>query len=217
MNKLNKDQTTSRILEAVKNDIKPCTKNQVDNIVFPKWSDLGLLGMIFSQKIKTKEQPNGCDYDEVIYRVVLRVLGGKVLGTGGLPDSYTWKQSKLEDIDPANIRLIGCNSAQGILNLSSVLGTIKDEKEKTMVADMFCSLNKDLLLVTTASESRRCVEITQELFDAGVTACVDSWMETDQDGNAKATMLNVGDFLIVDGESVYCIRRDEFMLTHSLA
>lgn len=79
-------------------------------------------------------------------------------------------------------------------------------------------MKKDLLLVTSAEESRRCVEITPDLYAAGITSCVDEWMEVDSNGEAEETRLNVGDFLIVNeaGNSVYCIRRDEFLETHSL-
>ena len=214
--RINKEKTTALILSL--GNIRLCTKLSLDNIVFPKWSDLGLLGMIFSQKVKTKEQPNGCDYDEATFQVVLRVIGGKVFMTGGRPDAYAWKQDKLLKLmaDPKNIRLVGTNSAQAVINLADVLGTIENEQEKKTVADMFCSLKKDLLLVRTEAENRRCIEVTQELYDAGVTACVDSWMDVDENGEAEATQLNIGDFLIVEGQYVYCIRHDEFVLTHEL-
>lgn len=217
--KLNKKTVTESIHALADGSIRPCTKLQMDNIVFPKWSDLGLLGMIFSQKVKTKEQPLGCDYDEATYQVVMRVINGKVLMTGGRPDAYTWKHTKVAKIiaDPSKVRLIGTNSASAVINLSDVMATIEDRSEKSVFADMFCSLNKDLLLVTTEAEERRCIEVTQEFYDAGLTACVDSWMEPDENGEANATQLQVGDFLIVEESGdVYCIRRDEFIETHSI-
>ena len=216
--KMNKEKSTMFIMGLAKDHIVACVKLALDNMVFPRWSDLGLLGMIFAQKVKTKEQPNGCDYDEATFQVVLRVIGGKVFMTGGRPDAYTWKQDKVIKLmsNSENIKLVGTNSAQAVINLADILGTIKDIQEKKAVADMFCSLNKDLLLIRTEAENRRCIEVTQELYDAGITACVDSWMETDENGEAEATILNVGDFLIVEGESVYCIRREEFLETHSL-
>lgn len=138
--------------------------------------------------------------------------------TGGRPDSYAWKQKKVEGLvaNPTKLQLIGTNSAQAVINLADILGTIENEQEKKAVADMFCNLNKDLLLVRTEAENRRYIEVTQELYDAGVTACVDSWMEPDENGEAEATQLNIGDFLIVEGQYVYCIRRDEFLETHVL-
>lgn len=216
MAKINKERTTKQVMKIAKDQIRGCKKLQMDNIIFPKWDDLGLLGLIFRQDVKTKEQPDGCIYDEATYRVVMRVINGKVLMTGGRPDAYTWKHQKVES--SKNVRFIGCNSAEALINLSGMLETISDVEEKKMFADMFCNMKKDLLLVISAEESRRCVEITPDLYAAGITSCVDEWMEVDSNGEAEETRLNVGDFLIVNeaGNSVYCIRRDEFLETHSL-
>ena len=217
--RLNKAEINEFIHALADDRVRACTKLPMDNIVFPKWSDLGLLGMIFSQKIKTKEQPLGCDYDEAIYRVVMRIINGKVLMTGGRPDAYTWEHSKVVDIlaDPSKIRLIGTNSASAVLNLSKVMSTIDKTDEQMMFADMFCNLNKDLLLVKTEAEDRRYIEVTQDLHDAGLTACVDAWMELDENGEADATPLDVGDFLIFkENGDVYCIQRKEFLETHEI-
>lgn len=55
----------------------------------------------------------------------------------------------------------------------NVLNSIIDEEEKKVFADMFCNLNKNLLLVTSDVEQRRCIEITPELYTAGINYCVD--------------------------------------------
>ena len=214
--KLNKNGITEGIIRV--GTQQPCTKLALANIVFPKWSDTGLMGLIFRQCVSTKEQPVGHIYEEAKFQTVLRVLGGKVL-MSGRPDCYCWTFDKVEKAK--NIRAIGINSAEGILSLCSVLSEISDEEEKKMVADMFASLNKDMLLVHTPAEQRSCIEVTQEMYDAGVTACVDNWMEPDENGEAEATMLQVGDFLIVeknkDGSyGVYRVGRDEFLSTHTL-
>ncbi|MCI9178355.1 MAG: hypothetical protein HFJ28_07455 [Clostridia bacterium] len=213
---VNKAECTRNILRLANYVIKPCTKLQMDNIVFPKWNKAGLLGMIFRQNIRTKEQPEGCFYDEATYQVVMRVIKGHVLMTGGRPDAYTWKQSKVDS--SKNIRLIGTNCAEAVLNLSEIIQTIPDPTEKRLFADMFCRLKDDLLLITSPVEQRSCIEITEELYQSGLTYCVDQWMETDADGKAAVTNLDVGDFLIVSEhkDSVYCIRHDEFMATHCL-
>lgn len=214
--KANKKLLTQQILEAAADQIQHCTKLQMDNIIFPKWNDLGLLGMIFRQDIRTKEQPDGHVYDEAVYQVVMRIISGRVLMTGGRPDSYTWKHSKVAN--SKNVRFIGCNSADAVINLSTTLATITDNEEKHLFADMFCNLNKDLLLITSPEENRLCIEITPELYSSGITSCVDDWMDTDANGEADITSLNIGDFLIVseNKDSVYCIRHDEFLETHSL-
>ena len=83
--KLNKFETTKRILEV--GDTLSCVKLEMQNIVFPKWSDLGMMGLIFRQCVSTKEQPMGNIYDEAIFQTVLRVLDGKVL-MSDRPDCY---------------------------------------------------------------------------------------------------------------------------------
>lgn len=211
--KLNKIETTRNILAIAADKIQACTKLEMNNIVFPKWSDIGLLGMMFRQCLVTKEQPAGNIYSEAEFQTVLRVLGGKVL-MESRPDTYCWKFSKLEKAK--NVRPIGVNCADAIITMCEVLATVSNESEKKMLADMFANLKKDLLLVTSPAESRQCIEVTRELYDAGITACVDEWMEADENGMATATMLNVGDYLIVTNDGVYCIRHDEFMETHTI-
>jgi hypothetical protein len=85
--RLNKVESTARILEICSSNIRNCTKLQLDNIVFPKWSDLGLIGMMFRQCVSTKEQPDGNIYEEAVFQTVMRIIGGKVL-MSGRPDCY---------------------------------------------------------------------------------------------------------------------------------
>lgn len=214
MAKINKNESTRTILNLAASQKKPCIKMEMQNIVFPKWSDIGLLGLMFRQCIITKEQPDGHIYDESTFQPVMRILDGKVLMTGKT-DSYAWKFDKLQKAK--GVRAIGATTASGLLTLCEVLNGIPDEHEKSMVADMFASLNKDLMLVTTPAEDRVCIEITKELYEAGVTSCVDEWNAVDANGEAEETILNIGDFLIVTADGVYCIRRDEFMTTHKFA
>ena len=217
MAKANKELSTRNIFEVAADMIQPCTKLQMDNIIFPKWNDLGLLGMIFRQDVCTKEQPEGHVYDEATYQVVMRIISGRVLMTGGRPDAYTWKHTKVATAK--NVRFIGTNSAEAVINLSTALQSISEDEEKRLFADMFCSWKKDLLLITSPEESRFCIEITPELYAKGITSCVDEWMETDENGEAESTQLNIGDYLIVSAnrDRVYCIRHDEFIETHSLS
>lgn len=211
MKKINKIETTKRILE--KGTIENCVKLELQNIVFPKWSDLGLIGMMFRQCVVTKEQPEGNIYDEAVFQTVLRVLDGKVL-MSDRPDCYCWKYSKIKSAK--NVKIVGTNSAEGLISLCSVLGAITSESDKKMLADMFANMKKDLLLVTTPAENRHCIEVTREMYDAGITACVDEWMDADEYGMASATTLCIGDYLIVTNDGVYRVGRDEFMETHRL-
>lgn len=210
--KLNKIETTKRILE--EGNVVNCIKLELQNIVFPKWSDLGMLGMMFRQCVATKEQPEGNIYDEAVFQTVLRVLDGKVL-MSDRPDCYCWKSSKVKSAK--DVKVVGTNSAEGLISLCSVLNDVTSDSEKKMLADMFANMKKDLLLVTTPAEERRCIEVTREMYDAGITACVDEWMDADEDGMAAATNLCIGDYLIVTCDGVYRVGRDEFMETHRLA
>lgn len=212
--KANKATTTSTILALAKGQQKPCIKLEIKNIVFPKWSDIGLMGMMFRQYLRTKEQPEGNLYDEAKFQTVLRVLRGKVL-MNNRPDTYCWKFNKLESAK--DVRPIGTNCADGLIALTDVLNEIKDIEEKKLLADMFSKLKEDLLLVTTSAENRTCIEITKELYNAGLTFCVDEWMDTDENGEAPVTNLEVGDFLILTDSGVYCIRGEEFLDTHNLS
>lgn len=208
---LNKKESTQRILDLGLQ--QPCVKLELMNIVFPKWSDMGMLGMIFRQCVATKEQPLGNIYDEAVFQTVLRVIGGKVL-MSDRPDCYCWKFSKVENAK--DVKVVGTNSAEGLISLCTVLNGITSESDKKMLADMFANMKKDLLLVTTPAENRYCIEVTREMYDAGITACVDEWMDTDENGMAPATQLSIGDYLIVTGEGVYRVGHNEFVETHEI-
>lgn len=211
--KMNKKETTEMIMQMAGDQIRSCKKLEMQNIIFPKWEDIGLLGMIFRQNVITKEQPQGHLYDEATYQVVMRIINGRVLMTGGQPDCYTWKHSKVDKLEN-NAKPIGTNSEEGLINLYKLISVMKNDEDVELLISMFAKLKVDLKLVTSPAEDRRCIEVTQELYDNGLTFCVDEWMgDTDE-----VTELNVGDFLIVssNNDSVYCIRRDEFLATHEL-
>lgn len=208
--RLHKNNTTQKILSSRKPI--PCTTLEMQNIVFPKWEDLGLIGKMFRQCVSTKEQPNGNIYDEATYQTVLRIINGKVL-MSERPDCYCWKLSKVQSAK--DVRTIGTNSSESLVNLCNVMNTISDDTEKAMVADMFAKLKNDLLLVTTPAESRYCIEVTSLLYEINdIKWCVDEWMETDEEGYAEATKLERGDYLIVTEKGVYRIGKEEFKKTH---
>ncbi len=211
---MNKNESTARILSLGK--VRNCTKLALDNIMFPAWDELGLLGQLVRQCVVTKEQPAGYIYPEAEFRMVMRILNGKLF-MNARPDVYCWKANKVAKA-VKNAKIIGTNSAEGLVNLSEVMATIPDEGEKKSFAGMMANLKRDLLLVHTPAEARTCIVVTQELYDAGVTACVDSWVEPDADGNGPETKLHVGDVLIIEhkpeGDFVYRVGRDEFDETH---
>lgn len=209
--KVSKMGANVNALNLVQTRVRACVKLPIDNIVFPQWSDIGLIGMMFRQSVKTKEQPAGNIYDETQFQTVLRILDGKVL-MNDQPDCYCWKLSKLQTA--TDIRPIGVNSSEAIVNMCYLLNTITQDNEKLLLADMFASMRKDLLWVKTPAEQRSYVEVTQDLYDAGLTYCVDEWMEEDENGCAEETKLSVGDVLIITNYGMYCIRHDEFWETH---
>ena len=217
----NKEQTTRFILELAKDQIKTCTKLSTQVIVFPKWSDLGLWSKVFCMKAKTKENPEGCDYDEKKEQIVIRILDGKLYMSNGMPDVYTLEQDKIATWMQTQDIIIGKSSEIAKKNLEKVLRSIKDETEQEELVNMFRLINMDFHMITVPSQKRHCIEITQELYDAGLTYCVNTWIKPDENGEAEEMKLTVGDFLICkpkeNGEgfrSVYRIGHDEFISTH---
>lgn len=209
--KANKAQTTQNILQ--NGVLRQCRKLELKNIIFPKWTDLGLLGLMFRQCVITKEQPDGHIYDEKAFQTVLRVIDGHVL-ISSKPDCYCWKISKVAGAK--KVEPIGTYSAHALMNLCEIISGISDKEDKRIFAEMFANLKMDLLLVTTPAEERTCIEVTKELYGSGITYCVDEWMESEENGDADVTELQIGDYLIVTNSGVYRIGHDEFVLTHVL-
>ena len=203
------------LFNKVRNYAVAAEKVAMTNIVFPEWSEMDIIRDIFRQMIKTKEAPNGHLYDEEEYRVVLRIYDGILKSSTDMLDAYCWSKAdflnKAEDIEP-----IGCHTGYGLMNVVRLINGMAYESEKRQLANFFAAMNKDLYKVETKSELRKVVEVTQELYDSGITRCIDSWQQPDENGNYEYTELNVGDFLVLeeDKQTVYCIRREAFLATH---
>lgn len=184
------------------------------NIVFPQWNEMDLIRDIFRQVVKTKENEDGQLYEEEEYRVVLRIYDGR-LKANSMLDVYCW--SRADFLNKAkSIKTIGCNSGTGLLNLAKLIEEMTVEAEKLQVANFFSAMNRDLLYVESGAERRKAVEVTQELYDKGLTSCIDSWQSLGENGEYQETQLEVGDYLIIkdDKQAVYCIRREAFLATH---
>lgn len=210
--KLNKIESTNNILTL--GTVMNCTKKSLANIVWPLWNKGSIQYAMFRQNIRTKEQPEGHIYDEAEFRLVWRVLGGKLFHHGML-DAYAWDMKTFQKYADKAVPF-GTHSAHGIINLGKILETIVDEHEKELFAAYIAKEAEDLLLVYTPAEARKCIEVTQELYDAGITHCVNEWEKPDENGMAATTELKVGDYLIVTNDGVYCVRHDEFVETYSL-
>ena len=213
---MNKRETTDRILSL--GTVRSCTKLALDNILFPNWSDWELMGKILRQCVRTKEQPEGYVYPEGEYQVVMRIIGGKLL-IDDKPDAYCWSLSKVQKW-AQNGKVIGFETLEAFKNLNVVLNSITDPKEQDEFFDMVKRFSLGFLVVHTEAESRECIVVTQELYDQGVTGCVDSWVKPDKNGEGPETKLYVGDALIVEhkpeGVFVYRVGADEFAQTYSL-
>ena len=212
---INKTKSTQNILALAASQIKPCTKLPMANIVMPSLDEQGLMAYVFPGMVITKDQPKGCLYGSAS-SPVLRVLGGKLL-KNGMADAYAWDAETYKK-KAAKSHPVGFGFGASVESVNwaiEVLNTVKDPTERDMLTK-FMIEQPSLRLIFSAEEQRRCIEVTQQLFDAGVTECVDEWMQTNDDGMAQATVLNVGDFLIVTEDGVYCVRREEFLETHKL-
>lgn len=217
----NKKKATAMILDLAKGQIKSCTKIATYAIVFPKWEELGLWGKIFTMKAKTKEDPEGCDYDEKKEQIVLRILNGKLL-INNFADVYTLEQDKVEVWkQDESTKIVGTNSKIAKKNLKIFLDSIKSKEEQELLEGLFRIVHADFYLIKVPAQERSCIEVTKELFDAGLTYCVNTWKKTNENGEAEEQKLTVGDFLICkpnyNGEgyhSVYRIGREEFLATH---
>ena len=201
-------------MELIREHIIPCVKLEMYNIVWPSWSaeeyefDRRFHGAHY---INNKEQ--GCYPYAPEYHPLCRIVGGELVDENGMLDAYAWTEEKFCQF-ATDVQPFGGNSGKGILNMCAIIPTIKNEHDRIMFAHRMAREKRDLLLVTTAAEDRRCVEITQELYDLGLTACIDQWVKLAPNGTYAITNLQVGDRLIIDRQ-VYCVRKDMYEKTYT--
>ena len=200
----NKNEFNALIANLVKTHGRPCVKLALDNIVFPRWSEMGAYAYMHKYMPTTAEQPDGYAYPHAKFQSVLRVLGGKVLfedtrrADGKRTDNYCWEVDKVNNlVAQGKTRPIGTGSTEGLLNLMALAATVTDPEDKLILAETFSFSNKDMLLAHTDAENRVFIRVTQELYDAGLTLSADEWIDADADGMAEASKLTVGDVIIV--------------------
>ena len=213
--KINKTFATQNALTLGANSIRPCTKQTMANIVMPSLSERGLMAYVFPGMVITKEQPEGCRYGATSH-TVLRVIGGQLL-KGGMADAYSWDAATYAKKAAKTVPIgFGLGATVDSVNWAmEIVQTVADPAERKLLTQFFIE-QSSLRLVFSPEEERKCIEVTKEIYDAGLTSIVDEWMSTDENGLADETLLNVGDFIIVTDDGVYCIRRDEFLETHTL-
>ena len=216
-------------INAVAGEFKePWTKMRLDNILMPPFKDFAIFGEILRQVVKTKEDPNGHLYEESEYRMVIRILDGRLL-MDGMYDAYAWKNDKvlkeLSKYSDGKVPCIGTHDPTGeaLLNFAKVLATIKDPAEKKKFAAMISQSAFDLLLVTTEEEKRLVIPVSdhvlQLLHEKGVYEIVDDWCYDtarwpDAELDLPGTRLEVGQFLICTQKGFYHIGHDEFLKSH---
>lgn len=204
----NKNEFNNLIAALVKIYGQDCVKLAIDNLILPPWADLGLFGSVHLYAVYTAEAPDGHEYDEVDYQTVVRILDGVVFQEKkkpvgkkkrkATPDSYAWTREKVEKlIANGQTKPIGIGSPEGILNMSALLNTIKSEKDKMVLAKTFAHFHSGMLLAHTAAENRVFIRVTQELYDAGLKLSADEWCKPDENGMSEASVLEVGDVIIV--------------------
>ena len=189
-----------------------CTKMAIGNIVMPQWNEEDLEHYMFRRYVKTKEAPMGHYYDEAEFTPVLRIVDHVVIDSRNQTDNYCWDKAMVaKHIDRAVP--IGSNSARGMVTLSNVICSICKESDQLKLGRFFAKYKEDCLYIYTPEEQRKCIVVTQELYDAGLTWCIDQWVKPDENGEYEITELEVGDVLIVD-TGVYCCRKNMFAATY---
>lgn len=182
-----------------KGNIVTATKLSVLTIGIGKVSDLKEVpGTIRHENDKvvivTKEQPEGCVYDQD-RTVVVRVIGGKVL-MDGLYDIYAPAVNKVEKL------------------LSNPVSLDTLTKEQLEELNPILEAGSDIRPSMAPAESgRRVIVITDEMIAAGITECYNEWEPE------TATKLCSGDVFVVTDESQmtgYRIGKEEFAGTHTL-
>lgn len=228
---MNKNAFESRLAVLVNmpvNPVVPCIKLPINNLVLPQ--NPVLMNIMHAFMPKTAEQPSGCKYDAKMYQSMVRVINGQLLfddarrvDDGGVrTDNYCWTTEKVQKyVNDGKAKVINNKTEEGLANKEMFLQTITSEEERQMMADMLDFLNADFLLIEDAMAKRFCIRITQELYDAGWTHCVDEWMKTDKNGNAPATELFVGDVIIVNRQpdgtvTGYRVDKDIFAATYAI-
>jgi hypothetical protein len=218
MNNTTKMTLTNTILSLAEetSSIRNCIKHRTSNIISVSRGNF-LLNKTRPVALYTKEQPNGFIYNsEENCSVVLRVIDGHLLNKEDKPDVYSWNLNKTRKAIENGTK-IGFRNYDENCALLEMLSTISEKVERQMLFELIKDDGlHDYFIVETPEENRRCIEITEELYNKGLTRCIDEWVESDEDGNFVYTELEIGDFLIVTDIGVYCARGEEFLATHKI-
>lgn len=204
------------ILELAKTLAVPYTKLETENIVVPSLKKYGFIANLVPGVITT-EEPGGHLYPTGL--MVTRVVEGRVVidddkkGKDNQYDTYAWKVSTVQDyIDKGNYAVIGRHSPEGLNNFAKLHSTLKTELDREKFCEGFMPWGIDLILIHTEEEHKMCIEVTQELYDAGLRYWADDWRndqaEKDPNGMVSTTALEVGDILVISDIGAYVVARN---------
>lgn len=188
-------------------------RDEVAAIYFPN------MGILYDMHPKTRTKEGDMEYvlsdkapEEERMHVLLRIVNGRLYNHLGQLECYA-HDMKTYTKNMRKAKRIGYNSPEGQNNLVDVLSSMFDESEKARMEALLRMFAIDFDLCYTAPDWRQVVEVTQEMYDAGLTSIINDW-ECEKSG-WTITNLNVGDFLVFTMAGMYTIRRDEFLQTHS--
>ena len=127
-------------------------------------------------------------------------------------DTYAWTDEEFDNNLPARKRkVIGFQSEAGREMLQSVIDSLQNPRDKERLENLFKMYTVDFVCGAQLADWRQVVEITQEMYDAGLTSISNDY---DNPGDAP-TQLVVGDFLVITEKGMYRIDRATFVASHS--
>ena len=206
-------QNALSIIRRFTSETRAALRDGVAVISFP---DLGLLSKL---RPVPRTEEGDMEYptapsvsEEYRMNVLLRVVNGKLYNNVGQLDCYAHDMKTYQKA-MRRARVIGCNSPEAQNELNALLATMVNPEEAEELRATMALFAIDFQMGYTTPDWRQVVEVTQEMYDAGLTSVVNDW-ESEKSGWA-VTQLNVGDFLVFTTNGVYVIRREEFIETHS--
>lgn len=188
-------------------------RDEVAIIYFPHMELLHEMHPVTSTKEGEERYQTSPEVDEELrMRILLRFINGRLYNHLGQLDAFAhkWKQytKNMRKAKP-----VGFRSKKAKANLETLLDTLLVDSEKDKLVKTLRLFASNLSLCYTAPDWRQVVEVTQEMYDAGLTSIINDW-ENEKSGWA-VTQLNVGDYLVITADGMYTIRRSEFLETHS--
>lgn len=241
--KMNKSAFEAYLTEHVKAaGVIPVLKLKCKQLILPPWESLGLFAMMHAFMPMTPEHPDGTDvYDPDKWRSLVRFFAiedgapegekkyrvlfdhtkkaKKQIKEGKTPDNFCWKNDKVQKLIDGGKTTIINHTPAGRREAQALLDSLGISYERNLVAAMLQGFTYDFHLAVTDEEDRCGFFITQEMFDAGWTHCVDEYAKVDENDDAEVTELCVGDFIVVntkeDGSfSGYCVERQMFDISY---